>query len=142
MPTPESEGFLRQKPKVPPTFQGVDFQDNEAVADARDAIIREQWVQKMMKRLVGEEMGKCYAREGVNHLEKCGKYRDRYLQLLKSTRESGYRGRQQNYIPGVDGPAGGPEVQTNYPSAQEAKGSRGSDMRGGNTTGKGGDTLY
>jgi len=142
MPTPESEGFLRQKPKVAPTFQGVDFQDNEAVADARDAIIREQWVQKMMKRLVGEEMGKCYAREGVNHLEKCGKYRDRYLQLLKSTRESGYRGRQQNYIPGVDGPAGGPEVQTNYPSAQQAKGSRGSDMRGGNTTGKGGDTLY
>ena len=57
MPTPESESFLRQKPKVPPTFQGVDFQDNEAVADARDAIIREQWVQRMMRRLVGEEMG-------------------------------------------------------------------------------------
>ncbi|EXJ54725.1 hypothetical protein A1O7_10066 [Cladophialophora yegresii CBS 114405] len=186
MPTPESEGFLRQKPKVPPTFECVDFQDNEAVADARDAIIREQWVQKMMKRLVGEEMGmfalflqvvpgvkwhetgsgadseaaghwdeagkpsgraslfsgKCYAREGVNHLEKCGKYRDRYLQLLKSTREFGFRGRQQNYIPGVDGPAGGPEVLTNYPSAQEAKGSRGSDTRPGNTTGKGGATLY
>jgi capsid portal protein len=57
MPTPESESFLRQKPKVPPTFKGVDFNDNEAVADARDAIIREQWVQKMMRRLVGEEMG-------------------------------------------------------------------------------------
>ncbi|KAJ9603217.1 hypothetical protein H2200_012512 [Cladophialophora chaetospira] len=123
MPTPESEGFLRQKPKVPPTFQGVDFQDNEAVADARDAIIREQWVQKMMRRLVGEEM-------------------ERYLQLLKSTRESGYRGQQQNYIPGVDGPAGGPEILTNYPTVQEAKGSRGSDLRPGNTTGKGGATLY
>ncbi|KIW74502.1 hypothetical protein Z517_12442 [Fonsecaea pedrosoi CBS 271.37] len=155
MPTPESELFLRQKPKVPPTFQGVDFQDNEAVADARDAIVREQWVQRMMKRLVGEEMGmsvenafctiiygKCYAREGVNHLEKCGKYRDRYLQLLKSTREAGFRGQQQNYIPGVDGPAGGPEVHTDYPSAQQAKGSRGSDHRPGNTTGKGGDALY
>ncbi|OQU99879.1 hypothetical protein CLAIMM_05452 [Cladophialophora immunda] len=142
MPTPESELFLRQKPKVPPTFQGVDFQDNEAVADARDAIVREQWVQRMMRRLVGEEMGKCYAREGVNHLEKCGKYRDRYLQLLKSTREAGYRGQQQNYIPGVDGPAGGPEIHTDYPSAQEAKGSRGTDHRPGNTTGKGGDTLY
>ncbi|OAL31246.1 hypothetical protein AYO20_08301 [Fonsecaea nubica] len=123
MPTPESELFLRQKPKVPPTFQGVDFQDNEAVADARDAIVREQWVQRMMKRLVGEEM-------------------DRYLQLLKSTREAGFRGQQQNYIPGVDGPAGGPEVHTDYPSAQQAKGSRGSDLRPGNTTGKGGDALY
>ena len=67
---------------------------------------------------------------------------DRYLQLLKSTREAGYRGRQQNYLPGVDGPAGGPEVVTDYPSAQQAKGSKGSDKRPGNTTGKGGATLY
>lgn len=28
-----------------------------------------------MARLVGEELGKCYAREGVNHFEKCGKLR-------------------------------------------------------------------
>jgi hypothetical protein len=57
MPTPESEAFLAKKPKVPPTFQGVDFADNEAVANARDAIIREQWVKSMMTRLVGQEMG-------------------------------------------------------------------------------------
>lgn len=47
----------------------------EAVNNARDAIIREQWVQVMMARLVREEMNKCYFKEGVNHLEKCGKYR-------------------------------------------------------------------
>lgn len=57
MPTPESESFLAKKPKVPPTFQGVDFADNEAVINARDAIIREQWVKSMMTRLVGQEMG-------------------------------------------------------------------------------------
>lgn len=57
MPTAESEAFLAKKPKVPPTFQGVDFTDNQAVADARDAIIREQWVKQMMQRLAGEEMG-------------------------------------------------------------------------------------
>ncbi|KIV97822.1 NADH-ubiquinone oxidoreductase 12 kDa subunit, mitochondrial [Exophiala mesophila] len=142
MPTPESEAFLAKKPKVPPTFQGVDFADHQAVVDARDAIIREQWVTVMMRRLVGEEMGKCYAREGVNHLEKCGKYRERYLQLLKENREKGYRGQQQNYMPGVDGPAGGPEIYTNYPTAQQAKGTAGSDSRPGNTTGKGGDVLY
>lgn len=77
MPTPESESFLRKKPTVPPTFDGVDMGNGEAVANARDAIIREQWVQVMMARLVREEMGKCYHREGVNHLEKCGKYRGR-----------------------------------------------------------------
>lgn len=57
MPTPESESFLAKKPKVEPTFQGVDFADNEAVVNARDAIIREQWVKSMMTRLVGQEMG-------------------------------------------------------------------------------------
>ncbi|KIW59017.1 hypothetical protein PV05_03501 [Exophiala xenobiotica] len=142
MPTPESEAFLAKKPKVPPTFDGVDFADNQAVTDARDAIVREQWVGMMMQRLVGEEMGKCYIREGVNHLEKCGKYRDRYLQLLKSNKEKGYRGRQQNYMPGVDGPAGGPEIHTDYPTAQQAKGAKGSDYRPGNTSGQGGNTLY
>jgi hypothetical protein len=57
MPTPESESFLRQKPKVPPTFDGVDFLDNDAVNAARDAIVREQWVGKMMRRLVEQELG-------------------------------------------------------------------------------------
>jgi hypothetical protein len=75
MPTPESEMFLAKKPKVAPTFAGVDYEDNTALKAAQDAIIREQWVKSMMARLVREEMGKCYRREGVNHLEKCGPLR-------------------------------------------------------------------
>lgn len=75
MPTPESELFLAKKPKVAPTFEGVDYDDNTALKAAQDAIIREQWVKSMMARLVREEMGKCYRREGVNHLEKCGHLR-------------------------------------------------------------------
>lgn len=63
---------------MPPTYEGVDFEDNVAVHNARDAIIREQWVRSMMSRLVGEELGKCYAREGVNHLEKCGVLRGEF----------------------------------------------------------------
>lgn len=57
MSTPESQAFLAKKPTVAPTFDGVDFADNQAVANARDAIVREQWVGLMMQRLVGEEMG-------------------------------------------------------------------------------------
>ena len=72
MPTPKSAAFLAKKPTVAPTYEGVDFEDNVAVHNARDAIIREQWVRSMMARLVGEELGKCYAREGINHFEKCG----------------------------------------------------------------------
>lgn len=75
MPTPESEMFKAQKPTVPPTFNGVDYDDTRAFKAAEDAIIREQWVGAMMIRLVREELGKCYDREGVNHLENCSKLR-------------------------------------------------------------------
>lgn len=74
-PTPESASFLAKKPTVPPTFDGVDYDDTKRLKQAQDAIIREQWVRSMMARLVREEMGKCYYREGVNHLEKCGPLR-------------------------------------------------------------------
>ena len=78
MPTPESEMFKAAKPTVPPTFDGVDYDDNKALKAAQDSIIREQWVQSMMARLVREELGKCYYREGVNHLEKCGHLRGEF----------------------------------------------------------------
>lgn len=78
MPTPESEAFLAKKPTVAPTYDGVDFEDNIALHNARDAIVREQWVRSMMSRLVGEELGKCYQREGVNHFEKCGHLRGEF----------------------------------------------------------------
>ncbi|CAK7215740.1 hypothetical protein SCUCBS95973_002580 [Sporothrix curviconia] len=98
MPTPESASFLAKKPTVPASFDGVDYDDTKRLKQAQDAIIREQWVQVMMGRLVREEMSKCYYREGVNHLEKCGHLRERYLQLLKSARVKGYMFEQQNYF--------------------------------------------
>ena len=77
MPTPESAAFLAKKPTVPPTFDGVDYNDNKALKAAQDAVIREQWVKSMMARLVRDELGKCYWKEGVNHLEKCGHLRSK-----------------------------------------------------------------
>ena len=68
---------------------------------------------------------------------------DRYLQLLKENKERGYMGREKNYVPGVDGPSGGPEIQSNYPTPQQALGFAGMDRRPGNTTGFGAkDKLY
>jgi hypothetical protein len=83
MPTPESEMFKAAKPTVPPTFDGVDYDDNKALKAAQDSVIREQWVQSMMARLVREELGKCYYREGVNHLEKCGHLRGKTIVKMK-----------------------------------------------------------
>ncbi|KAH8820282.1 putative NADH-ubiquinone oxidoreductase 12 kDa subunit, mitochondrial [Xylogone sp. PMI_703] len=74
-PTPESAAFLAKKPTVPPTFDGVDYDDTQRLKQAQDAVIREQWVKSMMARLVREELGKCYYKNGVNHLEKCGALR-------------------------------------------------------------------
>lgn len=88
MPTPESAAFLAKKPTVPPTYDGVDFEDTVALHNARDAIIREQWVRSMMSRLVGDELGKCYRREGVNHLEKCGKLRGEFHPVISSADDS------------------------------------------------------
>ncbi|KAI9695293.1 MAG: hypothetical protein M1820_008755 [Bogoriella megaspora] len=99
MPTPESAAFLAKKPSVPPTFDGVNYDDNVALKAAQDSVLREQWVKSMMARLVREEMGKCYYREGVNHLEKCGKLRERYLELLKESKVKGYLFQQLNYVP-------------------------------------------
>lgn len=82
MPTPESAAFLAKKPSVPPTFSGVDYNDTAALKAAQDAIIREQWVKAMMFRLVGKELGKCYHREGVGHLEKCGVLRGMFFCIL------------------------------------------------------------
>lgn len=82
--------FLSKKPKVAPNFEGVDYDDNVALKAAQDAIIREQWVKSMMARLIREEMGKCYRREGVNHLEKCGALRGKTTPILE-LREGGLR---------------------------------------------------
>ncbi|KAJ5238154.1 hypothetical protein N7489_008245 [Penicillium chrysogenum] len=89
MPTPESAAFLAKKPTVAPTYDGVDFEDNVAIHNARDAIIREQWVRSMMARLVGEELGKCYAREG-----------QKYFELLKESKIKGYLGQEKNRFGG------------------------------------------
>ncbi|KAF2681836.1 NADH-ubiquinone oxidoreductase 12 kDa subunit mitochondrial precursor [Lentithecium fluviatile CBS 122367] len=98
MPTPESEMFLAKKPKVAPTFEGVDYEDNQALKAAQDAILREQWVRSMMARLVREELGKCYRKEGVNHLENCGRLRERYFELLKEAKVKGYLFQQTHYM--------------------------------------------
>ena len=82
-PTPESAAFLAKKPTVPPTFDGVDYDDTPRLKQAQDAIIREQWVKSMMARLVREELGKCYYKEGVNHLEKCGALRGTFEGIMR-----------------------------------------------------------
>lgn len=82
MPIPESSAFLAKKPQVSPTFEGVDFNDTKALKAAQDAVLREQWVKSMMARIVRDELGKCYYREGVNHLQNCGKLRGECWILL------------------------------------------------------------
>ncbi|EWC46343.1 mitochondrial NADH-ubiquinone oxidoreductase subunit [Drechslerella stenobrocha 248] len=99
MSTPESAAFLAKKPTVKPSFEGVDYDDNKALKDAQDAVIREQWVKLMMGRLLQDELRKCYRKNGNNHLEKCGLLRERYFELLPHMKIQGYRLRQQTTVP-------------------------------------------
>ncbi|RAL66674.1 hypothetical protein DID88_006356 [Monilinia fructigena] len=80
-PTPESAAFLAKKPTVPPTFDGVDYDDTARLKQAQDA----------------RGIGKVLLQGGVNHLEKCGALRDRYFELLKESKIRGYLFEQQNY---------------------------------------------
>jgi len=102
MPTPESEMFKAAKPTVPPTFDGVDYDDNKALKAAQDSVIREQWVQSMMARLVREELGKCYYREGVNHLEKCGHLRGKNIMKEDLPQMGRRRRRRSNWRSGCE----------------------------------------
>ncbi|MCJ1239601.1 hypothetical protein MMC14_007599 [Varicellaria rhodocarpa] len=99
MPTPLSASHISRRPTVPPTFEGVNYDDQTALKAAQDSVIKEQWVRSMMARLVREELGRCYYREGVNHLERCGRLRDRYMELLKDAKVKGHLFAQQNYVP-------------------------------------------
>ena len=89
MPIAESPAFLAKKPTVPPTFAGVDYNDNKALKAAQDSILREQWIQSMMVRLVREELGKCYYREGNNHLDKCSALRGSCTHGRRATTREG-----------------------------------------------------
>ncbi|KAL8824440.1 MAG: hypothetical protein Q9170_008155 [Blastenia crenularia] len=122
MPTPESEAFLAKKPQVPPTFDEVDYNDTPRLHAAQDAVIKEQWVKSMMSRLIRQELAKCYYREGVNHLEKCGKLRERYMQSMKDITIRGYLFEQQNYVPGKEDIKGQDQVAAGLtrPSGQIA----------------------
>lgn len=55
---------------------------------------------------------------------------ERYLQLLKTAKVRGFKQMEQNYL---QDPSEENYVHTNYPTARDAMGSKGSDYRLGNT---------
>jgi len=63
---------------------------------------------------------------------------DRYLQLLKTAKVTGYKGYEQNYL---QSSAEANYIETKYPTATQAMGSKGSDFRLGNTIGPKGEKF-
>lgn len=53
---------------------------------ARDAHIRESWVQAMEARIVRDQLQSCYRAEGVNHYEACRELSEKYITMLKENR--------------------------------------------------------
>lgn len=63
----------------------------KAKLEERDNLIREAWVKSMEVRLVRNELGKCHQAEGVNHYENCKWLADKYLGMLRETKNKGYK---------------------------------------------------
>ncbi|KAH9945290.1 NADH-ubiquinone oxidoreductase 12 kDa subunit [Epithele typhae] len=57
----------------------------------REHLIRESWVRAMEAKIVRQQLDRCYLTEGVNHLENCKEYREKYLVMLKENRVRGYK---------------------------------------------------
>ncbi|KAK9896266.1 hypothetical protein P389DRAFT_171378 [Cystobasidium minutum MCA 4210] len=67
------------------------FEDYQAVIDAQEAKIRSDWVNTMEARLVREELAKCWREEGVNHYQSCHALSEKYLDMVRTHRVTGYR---------------------------------------------------
>ena len=66
-----SDWGYKHKPFEPVSYDDIDFSDRRQVQQARDSLVREQWIKTMEQRLVRDELAKCYRAEGVNHYVAC-----------------------------------------------------------------------
>ncbi|KDQ15880.1 hypothetical protein BOTBODRAFT_54362 [Botryobasidium botryosum FD-172 SS1] len=69
----------------------VPVEDLKATIAAREEHIRESWVRAMEMRIVREEMAKCHASEGVNHYANCKELAQKYTEMLKTNKVTGWR---------------------------------------------------
>ena len=58
----------------------------DAYFQAREHLIREDWIRSEQMRIVKEELGKCYLAEGPNHFTVCKDLAETYLKMLRETR--------------------------------------------------------
>jgi len=65
--------------------------DLTATVAAREEHIRESWIRAMELRIVREELGKCHAAEGANHYANCKELAQKYVEMLKTNKVTGYR---------------------------------------------------
>ncbi|KAF9237608.1 hypothetical protein BU15DRAFT_48482, partial [Melanogaster broomeanus] len=57
----------------------------------REDHLRESWVKAMEARLVRDELVKCQRHEGVNSLENCKWWSEKYIQMLQDNKVKGYK---------------------------------------------------
>lgn len=72
------------------SFQSV-YTHFSALKEARDSILREQWIKAMEARLVRQAIEKCYRSEGVNHYENCKGLVDTYRQMVQENKVRGWK---------------------------------------------------
>ncbi|KAG9448943.1 hypothetical protein H6P81_008908 [Aristolochia fimbriata] len=63
------------------------YADPVAMLEYREYLVREKWIDIEKAKILRERLKWCYRIEGVNHLQKCKKLREQYLE---STRGIGW----------------------------------------------------
>ncbi|CAD6581257.1 MAG: hypothetical protein CYPHOPRED_001530 [Cyphobasidiales sp. Tagirdzhanova-0007] len=67
------------------------LEEYQSVLDAREVKIREDWVKTMEARIVRDELAKCWREEGVNHYQSCHELVQKYVDMIRTHRVTGYR---------------------------------------------------
>ncbi|GMM35796.1 hypothetical protein DASC09_031210 [Saccharomycopsis crataegensis] len=73
------------------SFDTIDYANGQQLKDAKDSMLREQWIRSSALKTVRRALEKCYRVSNVNQWEDCKPLADKYLEMLPEySRVGGY----------------------------------------------------
>ncbi|VVT55779.1 uncharacterized protein SAPINGB_P004734 [Magnusiomyces paraingens] len=84
-----------QRPELV-SFDDIDYSDNQALKQAQESFVREQWIRVEALKTVRRALEKCFQTQGVNQYENCKDIAEKYLDMLPTHRVKGYLAYQRN----------------------------------------------
>lgn len=89
-----SDSKFQHAPQV--SFDEIDYRNSNDLKAAQESLLKEQFVQIEVLKVVRKALENCFRVNGPNGYEDCREIADKYLNLLPDARASGYLGYQRN----------------------------------------------